>query len=130
MLIDAHGYVKLCDFGSATVETYDVNDTWSAARRAQVEDELANHTTPMYRSPEMLELYMNAPIGPPLDVWVGVLPRITAELNLNTGSWLYSVLSLVQKTPFRRLGKVAHRQRQIYASRGRDAFYDLSSDHW
>uniref|UniRef100_A0A0R3RS94 Protein kinase domain-containing protein n=1 Tax=Elaeophora elaphi TaxID=1147741 RepID=A0A0R3RS94_9BILA len=51
LLFDAYGYVKLCDFGSATTEV------------------LARHTTPMYRAPESLDMYSNFPVGPAQDVW-------------------------------------------------------------
>ena len=70
LLFDSQGFVKLCDFGSATNDVHNVDATWSAAQRAQVEDEMARHTTPMYRSPEMLDTYFDYQIGKPLDVWV------------------------------------------------------------
>jgi cyclin G-associated kinase len=85
LLIDSQGFVKLCDFGSATTDTYEVNSSWTAAKRANIEDEMSRHTTPMYRygtthvhwahalcmrrSPEMLDTYFDYPIGPALDVW-------------------------------------------------------------
>ncbi|EJD76533.1 kinase domain-containing protein [Loa loa] len=69
LLFDAHGYVKLCDFGSATTEIVTPDETWSALQRAQLEEELARHTTPMYRAPESLDMYSNFPVGPAQDVW-------------------------------------------------------------
>ncbi|TKR82881.1 hypothetical protein L596_016553 [Steinernema carpocapsae] len=69
LLFDAQGFVKLCDFGSATTEVYFVDDSWTALRRSQVEDDMQKHTTPMYRAPEILDLYQNFPIGPSQDVW-------------------------------------------------------------
>uniref|UniRef100_A0A915CHE6 Protein kinase domain-containing protein n=1 Tax=Parascaris univalens TaxID=6257 RepID=A0A915CHE6_PARUN len=69
LLFDSCGFVKLCDFGSATTETFQPDDLWSALQRTQLEEELARHTTPMYRAPELLDLYSNFPIGPPQDIW-------------------------------------------------------------
>ncbi|VIO89134.1 Uncharacterized protein BM_BM12611 [Brugia malayi] len=69
LLIDAYGYVKLCDFGSATTEVVTPDETWSALQRAKLEEELARHTTPMYRAPESLDMYSNFPVGPAQDVW-------------------------------------------------------------
>ncbi|KAL3990502.1 Protein kinase domain family protein [Acanthocheilonema viteae] len=69
LLFDAYGYVKLCDFGSATTEVVTPDETWSAFQRAQLEEELARHTTPMYRAPELLDMYSNFPVGPAQDVW-------------------------------------------------------------
>ena len=31
--------------------------------------QIAKHTTPMYRTPEMLDLYQNFPISEPQDIW-------------------------------------------------------------
>lgn len=111
LLFDSCGFVKLCDFGSATTEVFFPNDSWSVQQRQRLEEEviptrfvflqltlldncyfvclkeidanlnkikqdidntfqLARHTTPMYRSPEILDLYSNFPIGPAQDVWV------------------------------------------------------------
>uniref|UniRef100_A0A1I7YGM0 Cyclin-G-associated kinase n=1 Tax=Steinernema glaseri TaxID=37863 RepID=A0A1I7YGM0_9BILA len=69
LLFDSSGHVKLCDFGSATTEVHFVDDSWSALRRSQVEEEMQRHTTPMYRAPEILDLYQNFPIGPSQDIW-------------------------------------------------------------
>jgi len=55
MLIDSAGHVKLCDMGSCTNSSHYPNQDWSANQRSLLEDELAKHSTPMYRSPEMLD---------------------------------------------------------------------------
>ncbi|XP_071477251.1 cyclin-G-associated kinase-like [Diadema antillarum] len=68
-LIGAKGTLKLCDFGSSTTKSYQPDDTWSSLKRSMLEDELARHTTPMYRTPEMLDLYQNFPINHAMDVW-------------------------------------------------------------
>ena len=69
VLINSRGMLKLCDFGSATTQTYHPDYSWSALKRSQVEDEIVCHTTPMYRTPEMLDLYQNFPIDLQQDVW-------------------------------------------------------------
>ncbi|KAL4236400.1 hypothetical protein ACF0H5_004785 [Mactra antiquata] len=69
LLISSTGLIKLCDFGSATTETHTPDDSWSAMRRSLVEDEITKNTTPMYRTPEMLDLYQNFPINEALDIW-------------------------------------------------------------
>lgn len=61
--------IKLCDFGSATQIVYAPDDTWSANKRNLIEDEIAKQTTPMYRAPEMLDLYSNQRIDTGADIW-------------------------------------------------------------
>ncbi|GAV08591.1 hypothetical protein RvY_18256-2 [Ramazzottius varieornatus] len=69
LLLGQDGKVKLCDFGSATTVTHAPDMTWDSRRRNQVEDEMTKNTTPMYRAPEMLDLYSNAAINEKLDIW-------------------------------------------------------------
>ncbi|KAJ8305794.1 hypothetical protein KUTeg_016339 [Tegillarca granosa] len=69
LLLSSRGVIKLCDFGSATTQTYFPDNSWSAMKRSLVEDEMTKNTTPMYRTPEMLDLYQNYPICEALDVW-------------------------------------------------------------
>lgn len=69
VLFDANGYVKLCDFGSATKQSFKPDSDWTALQRSIVEDEMCRHTTPLYRPPEILELYLNYPINCKIDVW-------------------------------------------------------------
>ncbi|EUB59717.1 Cyclin-G-associated kinase [Echinococcus granulosus] len=61
--------IKLCDFGSATTEAFAPSVTWSAVERGRVQESLEKVTTPMYRAPEMLDLYLNYPINEALDIW-------------------------------------------------------------
>ena len=42
---------------------------WSASQRGLLEDEMAKHTTPMYRAPEMVDTWNNFPITVAADVW-------------------------------------------------------------
>uniref|UniRef100_A0A915CX43 Uncharacterized protein n=1 Tax=Ditylenchus dipsaci TaxID=166011 RepID=A0A915CX43_9BILA len=69
LLFDSAGFVKLCDFGSATTEIFRPDDNWNALKRSQLEEDMAKFTTPMYRAPEILDTYQNFPIGPAQDVW-------------------------------------------------------------
>ncbi|KAL5021014.1 hypothetical protein ScPMuIL_000169 [Solemya velum] len=69
LLLSSGGAIKLCDFGSATTETYHPDGEWSAIKRSLIEDEIAKNTTPMYRAPEMLDLYQNFPINEYGDIW-------------------------------------------------------------
>ncbi|KAE9418339.1 hypothetical protein Angca_009081, partial [Angiostrongylus cantonensis] len=69
LLITVDGYVKLCDFGSATTQVFCPNEAWSAAKRAHLEEEMQLSTTPMYRSPEILDTYQNFTVGPQQDIW-------------------------------------------------------------
>lgn len=69
LLLSSQCSVKLCDFGSATTVTHAPDNSWSAIKRSLVEDEITKNTTPMYRAPEMLDLYQNFRIGEPGDIW-------------------------------------------------------------
>ncbi|RUS92097.1 hypothetical protein EGW08_000121 [Elysia chlorotica] len=69
LLVSAQGTIKLCDFGSATTDSHYPDTSWSAIQRSLVEDEIAKNTTPMYRAPEMLDLYQNFPINEACDIW-------------------------------------------------------------
>uniref|UniRef100_A0A0N4ZJC5 Protein kinase domain-containing protein n=1 Tax=Parastrongyloides trichosuri TaxID=131310 RepID=A0A0N4ZJC5_PARTI len=69
LLFDKSGFLKLCDFGSATNTEYHPNDTWSSLERGNLEEEMTKNTTPMYRAPEIMEIYSNYPIGVGMDIW-------------------------------------------------------------
>ncbi|NWZ68816.1 GAK kinase, partial [Acrocephalus arundinaceus] len=69
LLISNQGTIKLCDFGSATTVAYYPDYNWSAQKRALVEEEITRNTTPMYRTPEMIDLYSNFPVGEKQDIW-------------------------------------------------------------
>jgi len=59
----------LCDFGSATSSVVDFGNSPSKEQRLELEDRITRFSTPMYRSPEMCDLYSNLPVGPAADVW-------------------------------------------------------------
>lgn len=69
ILFDNEGYVKLCDFGSATSKSYHPDMDWTPIQRSLVEDEMQRHTTPMYRPPEILDTYLHYPINTAMDIW-------------------------------------------------------------
>ncbi|XP_042643524.1 cyclin-G-associated kinase isoform X2 [Tyto alba] len=69
LLISNQGTIKLCDFGSATTIAYYPDYNWSAQKRAVVEEEITRNTTPIYRTPEMIDLYSNFPVGEKQDIW-------------------------------------------------------------
>lgn len=68
-LIGTDGLLKLCDFGSATLEFHAPDITWTTAQRNNLEELLQKYTTPMYRAPEQLDTWNNFPIGVKTDVW-------------------------------------------------------------
>ena len=68
-LVSSNYTIKLCDFGSATVQIFQPDNSWSANKRSLIEDEIARQTTPMYRAPEMLDLYSNSRIDTQADIW-------------------------------------------------------------
>lgn len=69
ILISSDETVKLCDFGSATIEVHQPDESWSANQRSTLEETLAQFTTPMYRAPEMVDTWNNYYIGAPVDIW-------------------------------------------------------------
>ncbi|XP_075400673.1 cyclin-G-associated kinase isoform X2 [Tenrec ecaudatus] len=69
LLVSDQGTIKLCDFGSATTLSHYPDYSWSAQKRAMVEEEITRNTTPMYRTPEMVDLYSNFPICEKQDIW-------------------------------------------------------------
>ncbi|XP_075061455.1 cyclin-G-associated kinase isoform X2 [Mixophyes fleayi] len=69
LLVSNQGTIKLCDFGSATTIAHYPDYNWTAQMRATVEDEVTRNTTPMYRTPEIIDLYSNFPIGEKQDTW-------------------------------------------------------------
>ncbi|KAM9237836.1 cyclin-G-associated kinase isoform 1-T1 [Dugong dugon] len=69
LLLSDQGTIKLCDFGSATTVSHYPDYSWSAQKRAMVEEEITRNTTPMYRTPEIVDLYSNFPINEKQDIW-------------------------------------------------------------
>ena len=85
ILSDADGRWRLCDFGSATAETFQYLDDGSmkAHHIATEEEHIHKTSTPQYRAPEMCDLRRGQPVGPKADVWaLGVLLYELAALKL------------------------------------------------
>jgi len=61
--------VRLVDFGSASMDKFYPTESWSMLDRDRCEEELARYTTPMYRAPEMLDLWSNHGIDERSDLW-------------------------------------------------------------
>ena len=49
LLLSLKGEIKLCDFGSATTERIQPNDTWSQSKRGLIEEEVNMILTNWYR---------------------------------------------------------------------------------
>lgn len=69
VLFDNNGFIKLCDFGSATDKSFAPDQDWTPIQRSLLEDEMTRHTTPMYRPPEILDTYLHYPINTAMDIW-------------------------------------------------------------
>eukprot|EP00965_Chrysotila_dentata_P039875 1324633-Pleurochrysis_carterae.AAC.1 len=71
LLSEADGHWKLCDFGSATADTFQYarDAPGSSAAVATEEDRIHRTSTPQYRAPEMCDLYAGLPICEAVDVW-------------------------------------------------------------
>lgn len=89
VLVDAQNTFKLCDFGS-TSQCFPVVTTHQEI--ALLTQNIYVHTTPQYRSPEMIDLYRCLPINEKSDVWA-------------LGIFLYKLLFFI--TPFEMTGQFA-----------------------
>lgn len=89
VLVDANHDFKLCDFGSTSTCFPIATTHHSIALLAQ---NIYVHTTPQYRSPEMVDLYRCLPINEKSDIWA-------------LGIFLYKLLFFT--TPFERTGQFA-----------------------
>ena len=62
ILVRADGDVALCDFGSASADTVDTSAA-SRRERLELEERIGRYCTPMYRAPEMVDLYRKHEVG-------------------------------------------------------------------
>lgn len=89
VLVDKDNNFKLADFGSTTsIKPIALNDQEIAIAT----QDIFIHTTPQYRSPEMIDLYRFLPINEPSDIWA-------------LGVFLYKLLFYI--TPFEMTGQFA-----------------------
>lgn len=65
-VLQAGNVFKLCDFGSATTNTYHPKDS---SNINYIEDEINRYTTMAYRSPEMIDLWRQQLINEKVDIW-------------------------------------------------------------
>ena len=71
VLVDSDDNFKLCDFGSTSKSFHVVTTHQEIAMLTQ---NIYVHTTPQYRSPEMIDLYRYLPVNEKSDIWaLGVL---------------------------------------------------------
>ncbi|SCU83940.1 LAMI_0C05446g1_1 [Lachancea mirantina] len=89
VLVDSQHNFKLCDFGS-TSQCFPVATTHREI--AMLTNNIYVHTTPQYRSPEMIDLYRCLPINEKSDIWA-------------LGIFLYKLLFYT--TPFELTGQFA-----------------------
>eukprot|EP00041_Stephanoeca_diplocostata_P023383 m.573243 g.573243 ORF g.573243 m.573243 type:complete len:559 (+) comp22278_c0_seq2:177-1853(+) len=61
------GEFKLCDFGSATTKSVVPGE--GSRSMNDVEEDIQKFTTPQYRAPEMVDLYMRKRIDTKADIW-------------------------------------------------------------
>mmetsp|Transcript_54652 Transcript_54652/g.116774 ORF Transcript_54652/g.116774 Transcript_54652/m.116774 type:complete len:383 (-) Transcript_54652:89-1237(-) len=72
LMMGSDGRWKLGDFGSASKRTFDFGDSGSTAGRPRVldaEEFISGRCTPMYRAPEVADIYLRWPIGPKVDIF-------------------------------------------------------------
>ncbi|KAI5952948.1 AKL1 [Candida margitis] len=66
VLINKQGSFKLCDFGSTSVP---ISPPQDQQQFKFISHDILYHTTPQYRSPEMVDLYRAKPIDEKADIW-------------------------------------------------------------
>lgn len=89
VLVDAKNNFKLCDFGSTSLCMPIVSSHQDISILTQ---NIYIHTTPQYRSPEMIDIYRCLPVDEKSDIWA-------------LGVFLYKLLFYT--TPFERTGQFA-----------------------
>jgi len=69
VLLGSDGFWKLVDFGSWSDQQHDLTNLSTRDLKALAE-ELEQHTTMMYRPPEMVDIYQRLPINRAVDMWM------------------------------------------------------------
>jgi serine/threonine protein kinase len=78
VLMTEEGLVKLCDFGSASTRC----KVYSKVEMGSEEEAIQKFSTPMYRAPEMVDLYQKWEIGYKADIWaLGCILYVLAYLS-------------------------------------------------
>ena len=81
LLAQNKGTFKLCDFGSATTQS------WIPGKDAPIallEEEIEKFTTLQYRAPEMVDLYMGHTINTKSDIWVSATCGVHVDVIPST----------------------------------------------
>ncbi|ODQ83188.1 hypothetical protein BABINDRAFT_31227, partial [Babjeviella inositovora NRRL Y-12698] len=89
VLINSANTFKLCDFGSTSGV---IEPPVTPEQFQRLQGDLVQHTTPQYRSPEMVDLRRGAPIDEKSDIWA-------------LGVFLYKLCYYT--TPFESVGEIA-----------------------
>ena len=66
ILLSSNGDFRLCDFGSAIFGPVSIR---TPAERSEAESVINKETTPIYRAPEMVDLYMREELTEKTDIW-------------------------------------------------------------
>ena len=66
VLLAADGSLRLCDFGSCIFGPVSLK---TSSERSSAESIINKETTPIYRSPEMVDLYMRDELTEKTDIW-------------------------------------------------------------
>lgn len=110
---------------------YFIGPEWTASQRGLLEEEMAKNTTPMYRAPEMVDLWSNYPITVAADVWAlgCVLYVLCYQVTIHSIYFLLYVNGNVVKAhPFEDGAKlrIINGNYSLPTSDGRyDMFHDL-----
>jgi serine/threonine protein kinase len=66
ILVAVDGTLRLCDFGSCVFGSVSIR---TPAERSDAESVINKETTPIYRAPEMIDLYMREELTEKTDIW-------------------------------------------------------------
>ncbi|EDV23330.1 uncharacterized protein TRIADDRAFT_57838 [Trichoplax adhaerens] len=105
-LLNSNNIMRLCDFGSSTKSTFQPTESWTSQDRALLLEDIEEVTTPLYRPPEMIDLWSNQEINEKVDVWdLGCLLYILCysshpfEDTSSTGSTKLAILNAKYNIP-------------------------------
>ncbi|OEH76152.1 tyrosine kinase-like [Cyclospora cayetanensis] len=62
------GVFRVCDFGSCMRGIMN-SATGGREEKLRLAEQIERHSTLAYRAPEMVDLYLEYPVGPPADIW-------------------------------------------------------------
>lgn len=109
--------MRLIDFGSAQVGYMNLR---TAEDRSRAEEDIGKNTTQMYRSPEMIDLYMRDILTEKTDIWVKSCTSVTnclssySDYYFAVGPWLLVLCALFLDAPVSRCRQSRHPQCEDY----------------